>query len=93
MIYGNIVAYTDLRYSHTGLDGTDIFAKDITTGQEFEVTTAPGQQIHIAVGLRYIVWEDDRDGNTGSKSDSNRDIYGYDTLTDQEFISLIKEIK
>jgi beta propeller repeat protein len=85
VIHGDIVAYTDLRYSHTGLDGTDIFATDLTTGQEFTVTTAIGQQIGIAIGPRYIVWEDDRDGNTGSGAGSNRDIYGYDMLTGQEF--------
>ncbi|MCL4264743.1 MAG: hypothetical protein KJ069_16085 [Anaerolineae bacterium] len=85
VIYGDIVAYTDLRYSTQGLDGTDIFAMNIATHQEFEVTTAPGQQINLAIGPRYIVWEDDRDGYTGANNGSNRDIYGYDMLTGQEF--------
>lgn len=85
VIYGDVVAYTDLRYSSTGLDGTDIFATNLATGQEFTVTTAPGQQINLAIGPRYIVWEDDRYGTTGSGAGSNRDIYGYDMVTGQEF--------
>jgi hypothetical protein len=85
VIHGDVVAYTDLRYSTTGLDGTDVFARDLATGQEVTVTTAPGQQINLAIGARYIVWEDDRDGNTGRGLGSQRDIYGYDLVTDREF--------
>jgi TolB protein len=85
VIYGDIVAYTDLRNSTTGLDGTDIFARDLVTGQEFAVTTAPGQQIKLAISERYIVWEDDRFGETGSRGGSNRDIYGFDLNTSLEF--------
>jgi beta propeller repeat protein len=85
VIYGDIVAYTDLRYSTTGLDGTDIFARNLVTGQEITVTTAPGQQIKLAISDHYIVWEDDRDGETGSKSGSKRDIYGFDLHTGVEF--------
>jgi len=85
VVYGDVVAYTDLRYSTTGLDGTDIFATNLATGQEFTVTVAPGQQINLAIGPRYIVWEDDRDGITGSGGGSNRDIYGYDMVTGHEF--------
>jgi TolB protein len=85
VIHGDVVAYTDLRYSTTGLDGTDVFATNLANGQEFAVTIAAGQQINLAIGPRYIVWEDDRGGTTGSGGGSNRDIYGYDMATGQEF--------
>lgn len=85
VIHGDMVAYTDLRYSTTGLDGTDVFARDLSTGQEVTVTTAPGQQIALAIDDRYIVWEDDRDGATGRGLGSQRDIYGYELATGREF--------
>ncbi|MDX1664517.1 MAG: CAP domain-containing protein [Candidatus Promineifilaceae bacterium] len=85
VIHGDVVVYTDLRFSTKGLDGLDVFAQRLSTGEEFQVTIAEGQQAELAIGPRHIVWEDDRDGRTGSNSGSNRDIYGYDLVTEREF--------
>jgi beta propeller repeat protein len=44
----------------------------------FPVCTSSGNQRYPTVGDNAIIWQDERNGN--------RDIYGYDLITEQEFV-------
>ncbi len=71
-IDGDIVVWSDNRNG-----ALDIYGYKISTGEEFAVSTAAGDQIFPQVSGDYVVWEDHRDGNA--------DIYGYQISTKTEF--------
>ncbi|MFC1749805.1 hypothetical protein ACFL2V_13475 [Pseudomonadota bacterium] len=71
-IDGDYIVWSDNR------NGTlDVFGYQISTGDEFPVSTAAGDQKAPQVSGDYVVWEDHRDGNA--------DIYGYQISTKTEF--------
>jgi beta propeller repeat protein len=63
-IYDNIVVWQD-----DGNRNYDIHGYDLSTGEEFPVTTHSDPQILPAIHGDIVVWEDTRNGNS--------DIYGY----------------
>ncbi|MEK6536159.1 MAG: hypothetical protein AABZ63_01590, partial [Actinomycetota bacterium] len=65
---GNLVVYQDNRTGH--LDDTgrwtgewNIYLKDLSTGIEQPVCTAPGDQINPVIKGDTVVWQDNRNGN------------------------------
>jgi beta propeller repeat protein len=57
-VTNNKIVWTDFRNAND-----DIYMKDLTTGKETPVCTAPGTQCHPAIYGSKIVWEDWRNGN------------------------------
>lgn len=74
-ITGNYVVYE--RRPNSSTYG-DIYAYNITTGEEIPVATGIASQQNPKVSDRYVVWEDGRDNASG--------IYGFDLVTRQEFL-------
>lgn len=64
-ISGNSVVWQDQRNGNS-----DIYGKDLSTGQEFPVTTNPSFQLDPAISGNIVVWRVSRNGNY--------DIYGND---------------
>jgi beta propeller repeat protein len=67
-IYGDMVVWVDCRNGNE-----DIFAYDLSTGEEFQVTFNEKNQRSPAVYENIVVWEDNRNGQW--------DIYGMDIST------------
>lgn len=65
---GNLIVYQDNRTGH--LDDTgrwtgewNIYLKDLSTGIEQPICTAPGDQINPVIKGDTVIWQDNRDGN------------------------------
>jgi TolB protein len=71
-ISGNIAVWQDSRNS-----GMDIYRKNISTGQEYEVSVNSYWKQNAAISGNVIVWQDNRNGDN--------DIYGKDISTGEEF--------
>jgi len=76
-IWKNIVVWFDWRNMGNGPENGDIFGLDLTTGEEFTISTHLSNQKNPAIYENIVVWEDSRNGNW--------DIYGYDLETQKEF--------
>jgi beta propeller repeat protein len=57
--------------------GMDIYRKNISTGQEFEVCVSGSFKQNAAISGNVVVWQDNRNGDN--------DIYGKDISTGEEF--------
>lgn len=77
-VSGNIVVWQDSRNGNL-----DIYALNLTTGEEMRITTDPSNQSSPRISGNLIAWRDERNKQP---NDSNYDIYGYDLKTRQEFI-------
>jgi beta propeller repeat protein len=80
-ISGDWIVYSDSRNGNS-----DIFAFQISSGTEIQVTTGPKEQISPLISGNLIVWIDQR--NWDGQSDRylrGNDVYGYDLSTGQEF--------
>jgi len=75
---GSIVVWEDYRNGNY-----DIYAYNIETGEEMQITNNAASQYDPKISGNLIVWEDLR--NEQSDVD-NQDIYGYDLTSGQEFI-------
>ncbi len=75
-ISGSWIVWDENRYGNM-----DIFAYNITTDTEIQVTNNSAQQNTPRISGTLIAWEDSRNGGT-----SQRDIYAYDLSTGQEFV-------
>jgi beta propeller repeat protein len=65
---GNLVVYQDNRTGHLDESGRwagewNIYLKDLSTGIEQPVCTAPGDQISPVIKGNTVVWQDNRNGN------------------------------
>ena len=65
---GNLVVYQDNRHGHyddagAWVDDWDIYVKDLTTGIEQPVCTAPGDQVNPVLKGNKVVWQDNRNGD------------------------------
>ncbi len=69
---GDYVVWSDNRNG-----ALDIFGYQISTGEEFPISTAAGDQLFPRISGDYVVWEDHRDGDA--------DIYGFQISTKMEF--------
>ena len=69
-ISGNIVVWTEQPGGFGGQD-SDIYALDLSTGQEFVISRDTGPQINPRISGKLVVWQDYRSGSSG-------DIYAYD---------------
>lgn len=77
-ISNDIIVWGDTRNTNNTRDGnSDIYAYNLSTGEEFQVTSNPYGQWAPDVSGNVIVWQDDRNGNL--------DIYGYNLDTKTEF--------
>ena len=72
VVAGNIVAWSDSRNGFS-----DIYGKNLATGQEFSICAAANDQESPAISDNIIVWHDNRN--------DNNDIYGKNLTTDEEF--------
>jgi len=72
-VSGDYVVWSDNRN-----EALDIFGYQISTGKEFAISTAAGDQVFPQISGDYVVWEDHRDGNA--------DIYGFQISTKSEFV-------
>jgi beta propeller repeat protein len=73
-ISGNIVVWQDNR------NGTqDIYGYNLSTGTVFPICTSAGNQTSPSISGNFVLWRDDR-------SDSGGDIYGYDLISQREFV-------
>ena len=62
----------------------DIYAYNISTGTEQQITTNPSRQTNARISGNLIAWNDNR--NWDGTGDTSLDIYGYDLNTGQEFV-------
>jgi TolB protein len=87
-IFGNIIVWEDWRNAYLDLDmfkdenrimyrNYDIYGYDLSTKEEFEITTHESNQEVPAIYGDIVVWQDNRNGNW--------DIYGYNLSTKEEF--------
>ena len=74
----SIVVWADCRNGNS-----DIYAYDIETGEEMQITTNSANQNNPRISDKLIVWEDYRNK---LPDDNNSDLYGYDLELGQEFI-------
>jgi len=74
-ISGDIVVWVSAR---RGPHASDIFAKNLATGEVFSVCTAPGNQYAPTISGDMVVWVDERHGAR------NADIYGKNLATGEE---------
>jgi len=70
------IVWDESRYGNS-----DIFAYNIATNTELQITSNPAQQGNPRISGNLIAWEDLRNGGT-----SQLDIYGYDLNTGKEFV-------
>ena len=77
-VSGNIVVWQDSRNGNS-----DIYAYNLETGEEMQITTNEARQFHPRISGNLIVWRDARNKQT---DDNNYDIYGYDLALEQEFV-------
>jgi len=78
VIYGDIVVWVDSGYEG-GAEATNITAKNIVTGEVFNVCNASGRQDYPDIYGNTIVWADSRNG-------SSQEIYGFNIETRTEFL-------
>ena len=78
-VSGRYVVWVDSRYSTPEVPNPDIYAYDLTTGQERVVCDDPSPQGSVSISGDTVVWQDARHGP------NNYDIYGYDLATNTEF--------
>jgi len=76
-ISGSWVVWSENRYGNN-----DIFAYNVATAEERQITTDPAHQQKPRISGDLIVWEDWRNDDG---SWTNGDIYGFDLATQQEF--------
>jgi beta propeller repeat protein len=67
-------------WSEPRFENYDIFALNLETGEELQITNNPANQSAARVSGGLIAWEDDRNGGTST------DIYGFDLNTRTEFV-------
>ena len=77
-ISGSWIVWAENRYGNN-----DIFAYNIATGEERQITTDPASQWEAKISGDLIVWTDWRNDD-GSRT--NSDIYGYNIAIGQEFV-------
>ncbi|MFC1494574.1 hypothetical protein ACFL6W_04775 [Thermodesulfobacteriota bacterium] len=77
-VSGSIVVWQDTRNGNQ-----DIYALDLETGEEMQITSDASSQVTPKISGNLIVW---RDARNKQPDDSNYDIYGYDLTSGQEFI-------
>lgn len=80
-VSGDFVVWTDSRSIPTG---EDIYAKNLLTGEESPICTAPWPQGFPSIDGNIVVWKDGRD-HRDAWGTHDTDIYGYDLSTGQEF--------
>ncbi len=77
-VSGSIVVWQDSRNGNF-----DIYASNLETGEEMQITIDAANQWHPRISGNLIVWKDARNKQP---DDLNYDIYGYDLALGQEFI-------
>ena len=70
-VWGYWVVWEDSRNADS-----DVYAKDLATGQEVPISTAAGAQSGPTISGNWIAWSDNRNGDW--------DIFGYDRTTGAE---------
>ncbi|MBI2952841.1 MAG: hypothetical protein HYY30_00890 [Chloroflexi bacterium] len=85
-VSGNVVIWAQIR----GM-GSDIHGHDLGSQQSFAITSDAAYQEWPAISGNYVVWRDNRNsppmvpGPSGMLIPQEKDIYGYDLSTRQEF--------